>query len=350
MFNPKYKLSNKIVSLLTTIAEAKNAIEKAKLLPTQELQLRRQALVKMSQSSTAIEGNLLNVNQVEALLMGKKIDAPRRDIYEVKNYLKTLKYIEKIVSEKTQITKKVILRIHRLVTDKTLPKEQSGYYRKGKVFVVRRSLHAPDEIIYTAPQTDLVPKLMEDLIEWFFVAGKANIHPIIKAGIAHRQIASIHPFADGNGRTARALATLILYQSGYDFRRFFALEDYYNRDRQRYYKGVNIGPEYRQADFTKWLEYFVEGFKESIAQAQEQINALSVAKISKKLASQIYLNQKQLQIIDFINTVGKITVNDAVDILRCPRRSAQLELQKLKKLKITKQIGKGPSAAYVIIK
>ena len=350
MFDPKYKLNNKIVSLLTTIAEAKNAIEKAKILPTQELQLRRQALIKMSQSSTAIEGNLLNIDQVEKLLMGKKIDAPQRDIYEVKNYLKTLKYIEKIVSEKIQITKKVILRIHRLVTDKTLPKEQSGYYRKGKVFVVRHSLFVPDEIIYTAPEASLVPKLMEDLIEWLAVADKENIHPIIKAGIAHRQIASIHPFADGNGRTARALATLILYKSGYDFRRFFALEDYYNRDRQKYYKGVGIGPKYRQADFTKWLEYFVEGFKESIAQVQAQINALSVAKISKKLARQVFLNQKQLQIIDFISTVGKITVNDAVDILRCPRRTAQLELQKLKKLKITKQIGKGPSAAYVIIK
>lgn len=352
MFSPKYKLSNKIVSLLTTIAEAKNAIEKAKLLPTQELQLRRQALVKMSQSSTAIEGNQLNINQVEALLMGKKVDAPQRDIHEVKNYLKTLKYIERIVSAKTQITERVILRIHRLVTDKTLPKEQSGYYRKGKVYVVRRSLLAPDEIIYTAPEANLVPNLIGDLIKWFSITNtnKENIHPIIKAGIAHRQLASIHPFADGNGRTARALATLILYQSGYDFRRFFALEDYYNRDRQRYYKGVSIGPKYHQADFTKWLEYFVEGFKESIAQVQAQINALSVAKISKKLASQIYLNQKQLQIIDFISAVGKITVNDAVDILRCPRRTAQLELQKLKKLKITKQIGKGPSAAYVIIK
>ncbi|MCL5011208.1 MAG: Fic family protein [Patescibacteria group bacterium] len=350
MFKPKYNLNNKIVSLLTAIAQAKTAIEKARLLPTQELQLRRQALVKMSQSSTAIEGNQLNVNQVEALLLGKKVDAPQRDIYEVKNYLKTLKYIEKIVNENLQLTGKVILRMHRLVTDKTLPKEQSGYYRKGKVFVVKRSMFSPDEVIYTAPEAKLVPELMEDLVEWLFAANKENIHPIIQAGISHRQLASIHPFSDGNGRTARALATLILYKNGYDFRRFFALEDYYNIDRQKYYKAVHIGPKYRPADFTKWLEYFVEGFKESILRVQEQIDALSVAKISKKLANQIYLNKKQLQIIDFINAVGKITVSDAVDILHCARRTAQLELQKLKKLKITKQVGKGPSAFYVVIK
>lgn len=350
MFKPKYTLNNKILSLIASIAEAKSVIEKAKLLPTQELQLRKQAIIKMSQSSTAIEGNRLNVKQVEALLAGKPVDGSQRDIYEVKNYLKTLKFIEGIVSEKQVITEKVILRVHRLVTDKTLPKEQSGCYRKGRVYVVRRSSFGPDEVLYTAPEAEVVPLLMKELVGWLASARQDSVHPIIQAGIAHKQIAVIHPFADGNGRTARALATLILYRSGYDFRRFFALEDYYNQDRQKYYKFVSIGPKYHRADFTKWLEYFVEGFKVSIMQVQEQIKALSLARASQKLASRVYLTSKQLQIVDFLNTVGRLTAGDVVEILHCSLRTAQLELQKLKKIKIIKQVGKGPSAAYLFNK
>ncbi len=96
MFNPIYKLTNSIVQMLTAIAESKAVIERAKILPQQELKLRRQALIRITHSSTAIEGNDLGISQVEALLARKKIDAPQRDIYEVQNYLRALKYIEKI--------------------------------------------------------------------------------------------------------------------------------------------------------------------------------------------------------------------------------------------------------------
>ncbi len=348
MLRPEYKLTNRILFSLTSIAEAKVIIERTKILLAQELKLRRQALIRMTHSSTAIEGNILDIRQVEAIVQGKKIDAPSRDIYEVKNYLNTIRYIEKLIKDKKTINEKVILKIHQLVTDKTLPKEHCGKYRNDKVYVVRRRLGLSDKIVYTGPQAKDVPNLMEELIAWIHKSEKANIYPIIVAGIVHREIAAIHPFFDGNGRVARALATLILYQRGYDFRRLFALEDYYNKDRNEYYKHINIGPIYKKKDFTKWLEYFVEGFREEIIQAKEKILSLPVTKINKKLKTKVYLNERQLRIIDFINTVGKITIKDAIDILKCPKRTAQLELQKLKKIGIIKQVGKGPAAAYTL--
>jgi len=119
---------------------------------------------------------------------------------------------------------------------------------------------------------------------------KNKINPAIMAGIVHQEIAAIHPFADGNGRTARALATLILYKFGYDFRRLFALEDYYNRDRQGYYKAINIGKNYekRRTDFTPWLEYFIRGFKEEVENVRGKVVALSGRKINKNIKSQIF--------------------------------------------------------------
>jgi Fic family protein len=350
MFDPRYKLTNKIVSMLIAIAEARSIISRSKLLPRQELRLRRQALIRMTHASTGIEGNALNIRQVEAVADRKKIDAPARDVYEVENYLKAIRYISKVVEEKRPITERVVLQIHKLVTAKTLPENQSGYYRSIPIYVVRRRLGMPQEVLYTGPDAKKVPQLMKALMRWVQEGSNQDIHPIIVAGIVHQEIAAIHPFVDGNGRTARALATLVLYQRGYDFRRLFALEDYYNRNRAEYYKVINIGKNYdeRRDDFTPWLEYFVRGFKEEIDGVKAQIVSLSKRKVSDAIASQIYLAKDQLQIIDFLEQMGKITVADVMDVLQCPRRTAQLQLQKLKKLSMITQVGKGPSSAYVL--
>jgi len=349
MFNPKYKLTDKILQNLTAIAEAKGIIDRAKILPQQELRLRRQAVIRMTHHSTEIEGNKLNLQQVEALYAKKKIDAPDRDIYEVKNYLSALKYIEKMVAENKPITEKVILTIHKLVTNKTLPPQQCGHYRTGSIYVVRRRLGRPQETIYTGPEAKRVPQLMAELTAWLKKSGAKEINPVIAAAIAHLEIAAIHPFTDGNGRTARALATLILYQRGYDFRRLFALEDYYNTDRPTYYRAINLGATYdkRRADLTSWLEYFVEGFKQEIDAVKNKILTLTSRKIDGKIKSQIYLTPEQLQIIDFLDQVGRVSAKDVENILSCPKRTAQLHLQKLKKIKMIKAVGKGKTTMYI---
>ncbi len=349
MFDPRYKLTNKILVNLTAIAEAKGIIDRAKILPQQEIKLRRQAIIRMTHHSTEIEGNQLNLGQVEALYAKKKIDAPDRDIYEVKNYLNVLKFIEKTVAEKQPITEKVILKIHKLVADKTLAPRFCGHFRQGPIYVVRRRFGMPQETLYTGPEAKQVPRLIAEFITWLKESEEKEISPVIVAAIAHMEIAAIHPFNDGNGRTARALATLILYKRGYDFRHLFALEDYYNTDRPSYYKAINLGKTYeeRRTDLTSWLEYFIKGFKKEIDEVKNRILPLSNRNVDGKIKSQIYLTPEQLKIIDFLDQVGRIAVKDVEDVLSCPRRSAQLQLQKLKKIKMIKAIGKGKTTAYI---
>ena len=348
MFNPRYQLTDAIVSMLTAIAEARAVIQRAKILPKNEIRLRRQALIRMTHSSTAIEGNRLNLLQVQALASRKKIDAPARDIYEVENYLNAMRYVEEVVKKKKTITEKVILKIHHLVTFRTLAPEYSGHYRKGPIYVVRHKLGMPVETIYTGPAAKKVPQLVRNLVEWIRKSEENNVNPVIAAGIVHQEIAAIHPFNDGNGRTARALATLVLYLRGYDFRRLFALEDYYNEDRPEYYKAINIGKSYdeRRVDFSPWLHYFVKGFQDEINKVKEQALSFSVHKVGKEVQSKIYLDQLQIQILDFLDKIGQINVQDVVDILDCPKRTAQSHLLKLKKLKMIVQVGKGPAAHY----
>jgi len=222
MFKPQYKITSKMLSMLTAIAESKSVVENAKILPQNEIKLRRQALIRMTHSSTEIEGNMLNLKQVEDVIGNKKIDAPERDIYEVKNYFNAIKYIEKVVNSKEEISERVLLKVHSIVTNKTLPKEQSGHYRKGPIYVIRRQFMTKDEVMYTGPDAKEVARLCANLIAWIKESEQQNINPVVVAGIIHQEIAAIHPFADGNGRTARAMATLVLYQRDYDFRRLFA--------------------------------------------------------------------------------------------------------------------------------
>ncbi len=139
MFNPQYKLTNKIVSALTAVAEAKSVIERARLLPQMELKLRRQALIRMTHASTGIEGNELDSSQVAAVYANQSVKAKERDVHEVKNYLGALKYIGQVVKKNQPLTEKTILKIHKLVTAHTLPPNQCGSYRRGLVQVVRHS-------------------------------------------------------------------------------------------------------------------------------------------------------------------------------------------------------------------
>lgn len=350
MFDPQYKITDKMVKLLTSIAEAKVIINRAKILPQNELRLRRQALIRMTHSSTAIEGNKLDIQQVEALLADKRVDAPGRDVFEVQNYLKALKYIEQVVEKKQVITEETVLKIQKLVTANTLPKEQSGSYRSGPIYVVRHRLGLTPEVLYTGPKALLISGLMKDLISWIQESSKREINPIVVAGLVHKQLAIIHPFIDGNGRTARALATLILYQRGYDFRRLFALEDYYNNHREGYYSAISVGKDYesRQTDFTSWLEYFISGFEQEINEVKAKVTILSLKRLDERIQSKVFLSSHQLKIIDFLDQLGKINIQDVVDILHCPKRTAQLRLQKLKKMGIIKQIGKGPASGYLL--
>lgn len=347
MFNPKYSLTNSITSNIALIAEAKNFIEKAKIIPTSEIKLQKMALIRMSQGSTAIEGNILNQKQVENILANKKIDAPNRDIFEVKNYLSALKYIASFVKKNRKISSKTILKIHRLVTQNTLDPEYSGYFRSRPVYVVRHFFGLNKKIIYTAPPAKQVAKLVSELISWVNQSENNNIHPIITAAVAHQEIAAIHPFSDGNGRTARALATLILYQRGYDFRRLFALEDYYNSDRQKYYQAINCGEKYDpNKDLSNWISYFVSGFKEEIYNVKTKIQQLSIKKGNEQ--KQIFLTEDEQKIISFIDQFGQANSDDITKVLSVSKRTAQLRLLKLKKNNLIKQIGRGPSSSYII--
>ncbi len=216
MFQPNFHYTNKMVRNLTLIAETRTVILNSPLIPKWEISLRREALIKSAHSSTAIEGNPLSLEQVSDLAAGRDIMVRRKDRQEVLNYLEALDKIPEF-AKRTPLSSNDLLKIHKIVVKETLENPgDEGKFRNRQVFVVNR---ATGNVIFTPPPTEQVPNLVNNFFEWFNSSEVKEIDPVIEAGLTHYELVRIHPFIDGNGRTARMMATLVFYKRGFDVKR-----------------------------------------------------------------------------------------------------------------------------------
>ena len=342
MFKPNFTITNKIVKNLTFIAEARAIILNAPLVPKWEVSLRRDALLQSAHSSTAIEGNPLSLDEVTKLAEGREIMVKRKDKQEVLNYIEALEKIPDF-AKLTPFVKQNILDIHKIVTKETLenPKDE-GVFRDRQVVVGNKRT---GEIIFNPPPTNQVPKLIDNFLDWFNSEQTKEIDPVIEAGIVHYEIVRIHPFVDGNGRTARVLATMTLYKRGFDAKRFFALDDYYDHDRPNYYS-VLRNVDQKSLDLTDWLEYFTEGVAVSLKVVKDKIIGLSKDIKFLKERGQIALTKRQIAIVEYIIEKGRITNKELRGILNISPQAAHKEINKLVKLNVIKPKGKGRGLYY----
>ena len=162
--------------------------------------------IELTHTSTAIEGNTLTRSETAAVVekgitvAGKSL----KDHLEVTNYVIALNFINDLVSQKrVDITLNTLLDIHRIIL-KSIDDDHAGALRKIAVRIAGSTLVLPDPIN--------VPDLMNEFIQWLSTVQE---NPIIISAQAHRRLVSIHPFVDGNGRTARLLMNLLLMQQGY---------------------------------------------------------------------------------------------------------------------------------------
>jgi len=142
-----------------------------------------------------------------------------------------------------------------------------------------------------------------------------------------------------------------LYQSGWDFKKVLVLEDYYNRDRKKYYESLQTGKTYQdrlKVDLTGWIKYFVDGFLDEAFRVKDQI--LNLSAVGNLDNNTNILDADELKIVDFVVTIGRITSSDVVDILKIPKRTAQAKLKNLEKIKVLKKQSAGPATYYVIAK
>lgn len=221
--------------------------------------------------STQIEGNRLTQAEVEEVISGGRFPGRERDESEVKNYYKAMEEVERLAQTSTPLSEEIIQRIHGLAfKGKATPTD----YRDGQN-VIRDSKSG--RMVYMPPEAKDVPVFMEELVDWINISLDENEVPApLIAGLAHYQFATIHPYYDGNGRTARLLTTLILHSSGYGLKGIYSLEEYYARDLSSYYNALEIGESHNyymgraEADVTKFIEYFCHGMADAFTSVRAQ--------------------------------------------------------------------------------
>ena len=344
MFQPNFRYTNKTVRLLARIQAARELIINSPLIPAWEKQLQREALIKQTHHTTSIEGNQLTLEEVSLLVDGKDVLAGEKDKKEVQNYIDVLKYIDSL-EESNAIVEEVLLEIHRLTVKDILPDSSAGSYRKVRVVVGNPKT---GKVTYTPPLPEEVPLLTRSLLEWLNSDEVFDLMPAVQAGIAHYELARIHPFVDGNGRTARALATFILTKRGFDTKRFFALEEYYNEDRPAYYSAL-ASTDARGGDLTEWLEYFLFGIAVEISRVEKTVIKLSSDRSTKEKYGQIGLSSRQIKAVGYIRENGQITNKEYQELCDVSASTAKRDLQEMVDKKVLSQVGeRGQSIHYIL--
>lgn len=347
MFTPSFTITNKILMHIAKIEAAEEVIRHAPILPLWEKQFREEAVMRTVYHGTHIEGNMLHKDEAQDVLMGKDVLARPRDIQEIINYRKVIEFIDEEAQKKIdKITELLVKKVHRITADKILSDDQLGEYRLKQV-IIRNS--QTGEVTFRPPPSIEVPFLMREFLYWVNKDDKDEIHPILKAGISHHELVRIHPFIDGNGRVSRALATLILLLGGYDIRRFFSLEEYYDRDAVSYYENLQKAS---SGDLTSWLEYFSFGAAVEFEKIKEKILKLSKdARLKERFGGQqIYLTERQVKIIEYLQEIGYLQNQAFSSVFPDISEDTVLrDVQDLIKKNLVKKIGSTKGARYVLV-
>lgn len=359
MYQPHYTISNAVLKNIGIIEGCREVIDNAPLVPAWEKKFQEDAVIRQVHHGTHLEGNPLNISEAAKVVAGEEVIGRPRDVQEVINYRNVLNFIEKFQKEKKADSKnlynqELLKKLHKMATEKILDDDKCGVLRRTQV-VIKNS--KTGEVSFRPPPAVEVPFLVKEFFKWLVSDESKNTHPVVKSGLTQYEIVRIHPFLDGNGRVARAMGTLVLYMDGYDIRRFFSLEEYYDRNAVDYYKALQsvsnqkITKDHPHYDATPWLEYFTQGLAIELTRIKDKIKKLSVdVHMKEKLGGQqLFLSERQIKIVEHIQGAGFLQ-NQTFETL-FPMISEDTILRELKDLMekgIIVKKGKTKGARYVL--
>ncbi len=294
----KATLSNEILKYITNIDENRYKVSEVTLPVDVASKLRKNSKKKSSYASTKIEGNPLSEKQVDEV-----IDSDERKHYlkpeqEVRNYFLALNYLEEKAAKKESFSKKLILDVQRYV-EKGASKEKIGLrgpMPPGVLFAVYDSQTGnPD---YIPPEYSDIPELLDELVEY---VNTTDDHPLIVAAVVHYQLVTIHPFEDGNGRTARLLSGYILDINGYGFNGIGSLEEYFAYDIDEYYESIQMGLPalyYSGRDNPPHPEIWINYFLRMVLLYSNKVRELSDSSNGEELEGSLsYLKGKEKELL-----------------------------------------------------
>jgi len=341
VFKPKYLITDKLLSQIKRVNELVFELNQKRFPSIVLAEFEKTAVAISSFASTSIEGNPLPLTEVKKILKSKP-EYVRDSEKEVLNYNRALIDLNKKSDfSGLKLTLGFILKIHKQVIQDLLPKQQSGRLRQLPVII---NDSKTKKIIFLPPDVKDVEKLIKELIQ-FANNNQGRIDPLIIAGIFHKQMVIIHPFMDGNGRTARLATKLLLAKLGLNTFNLFSFENYYNQNITRYFKFVGERGDYydfqKTIDFTAWLEYFTEGIIDELIRVKKILPAIGFSPDTQ-------LKAHHQKVLNYLKKNNFITNKDYAKLVKRAKATRALDFQKLLSLGLISKKGKGKSTYYIL--
>ncbi len=330
-YEPLFTVTPHLLKLLEEIASFREKILAATIQVPWIPVLQRDARVRNSHSSTAIEGNPLTLAEVRLLEEGKEIStSTERASREILNYFAGLRYIEKHASKKS-ITHEDLFELHAILSTGVMDQGEAGKYR---TFQVRVGNHLP-------PSAAQVSGLMRELLDWWDKKAHAW-PPVITSGVIHYRFEAIHPFGDGNGRSGRMLALWELYRRGFDTYHIFSVDEVFWEKRPLYYQNFDLVRREGE-NLTGWLEFTAEAVHLTLERVWERIQRLR----GEKGDGKIVLSPKQERLLGLLRDQQSLSPQEIWKALGITRQGAIKLMNPLIQAGLIKRIGTKKTGKYI---
>ena len=330
-YEPQFTITPRLLARVETVSALRERIQAAAVELSWIPALQKDSRTRNVHASTAIEGNPLTLEQVRALEEGRPLAASdARSKREVLNYFAGLRYVEKNAEKKT-LRHEDILKLHRILAADVMDQGDAGRYR---TIAVRVGRHVP-------PPPQDVSGLMFELLEWWNKPA-GELSPVLSSAIVHYRFETIHPFADGNGRTGRALALWELYRRGFDTHHIFSVDEYYWEDRPRYYAALEAVRREGE-DLTGWLEYCAEGVRQTLERVWLRVQAFN-----PKPGEKLVLRPKQERLLQLLRDHGNMSPAEIWAALKVSKQGAMDMLRPLIEAGLVEKIGSKKTGRYAL--
>ena len=318
-YTPPFVMTDQITNLVIEIAELTGAMSVSEKV-SKNPKLRRENRVRSIHSSLAIEQNSLTIDQVSAIIDGKRVLGPQQDIREVQNAYEAYETMTKLNS----YSEKDLLKAHKIMMDGLV--KEAGKFRSKNV-----GLYAGDQLIHAGTPAKYVPELIEQLFEWL---KESKLHPLIKSCIFHYEFEYIHPFADGNGRTGRLWHTLILAK-WQEFYLWIPIETIIQEKQQDYYKALNASN--NAGDSTIFVEFMLRAIRDLLIELSHNGAVLKDKGLDEKL-------------LDLLKEDNKRTANSLAEVTGVSPRTIQRALKRLMESGRIEHTGSNRGGHYIVKK
>lgn len=338
-----FMLTPHLLQLITRIAEQRGFLDALSLSPASQKRLKEKATNHEAYYSSHIEGAQSSLEEALRFIKRRQKYSNDESLQMIKNNQQALEYAFKHIGQ--PVSHELICKLQLILTENTHRSRPitMGEYRRGPVYIV----NGMGQVIYEGPPFQKVPEMMEAFVQW--MNGHEAMSPLIRAGIVHLYFVHVHPFDDGNGRTARALSNLVLANTGFKFIHMLSLSNYFDCRRPSYYKAIQ-DVRAHEGDLTYFLIFFMEALASKLKDLRTEIEfegklnnlkALILPAIYKRL------NCRQVKALRFmLRTKEPITTRKYCKLNSCSDETARQDFLHLVEWKLLKAVGLGRSRSY----